>query len=104
MISAFYTVYFWGWVHMSPVSPVFHTEVTVSIDLKNVLGVEHWVKEEFIKENRLRHASGPVQYKTPIPLHTYHVGDGGRCHLLQQCYVLLCLAMRPWPCTMLILV
>ena len=51
---------------MSPVSPVFHTVVTVSIGLKN-----DWDEISFqtkapdliqkITEDRLRHARGPVR-------------------------------------------
>ena len=69
------------WECMSPVSPVFYTEATVSIELKNVLRVGTSIlylgnmngEDRFpdrglvpiliITENRNRRASGPVHAK-----------------------------------------
>ena len=66
---------------MSPVSPVFHTEVIVSIGLKNKLRVvigekQDWVRARFqievlthiqnLMENRLRHARGHVHFTKSV--------------------------------------
>ena len=78
---------------MSPVSPVCHTEATVSIGLKNVsrvgtsfnliviampvpcCGLCPMLKTliHIIMENRNRRASGPVHSFTLIPLHKYEI-------------------------------
>ena len=56
---------------MSPVSPVFHTVVTVSIGLKNnwkaELPVLSLTLSTYLMEDRLWHARGPVF--SSIPLH-----------------------------------
>ena len=63
---------------MSPVPPVFHTVVTVSIGLKNVLRVGTFIPFiirfqieapnliQLITEDRLGHSSGPVRSSSPL--------------------------------------
>ena len=53
---------------MSPVSPVFHTEVTV----KRIPDRSTWSLSNELTENRLRQASGPVQYSPSTrPIRAY---------------------------------